>query len=168
MKRPRSAMYSPTSRSVTSLRPSAFRIFERPPPAIAHSLRVILKVFLLSSVNCDTASAGIAVGFSCRLYGVFSLALSPPLMAGFLRCDVQGRSAPRRSSGVAHRSPTQWLIISREVMNQEQFQNLPIELWDLHTLVDAVLAARIAAKKDELETRLEQLRHKDVSDHSRG
>ena len=53
-------------------------------------------------------------------------------------------------------------------MNQEQFQNLPIELWDLHTLVDAVLAARIAAKKDELETRLEQLRHKggpgDLSD----
>ena len=35
------------------------------------------------------------------------------------------------------------------------------ELWDLHTLVDAVLAARIAAKKRELETRLEQLHHKD-------
>ena len=52
--------------------------------------------------------------------------------------------------------------MSREVMNQEQFQNMSIdELWDLHTLVDAVLAARIAAKKRELETRLEQLHHKD-------
>ena len=54
-------------------------------------------------------------------------------------------------------------------MDREQFQKMSIdELWDLHMLVDAVLAARLVAKKAELERRLEQLRQKDVSDHSRG
>lgn len=32
------------------------------------------------------------------------------------------------------------------------------ELWELHQDVDSVLAARIAAKKELLESRLEQLR----------
>jgi hypothetical protein len=57
----------------------------------------------------------------------------------------------------------------RESLDREQFQKMSIdELWDLHILVDAVLAARLVAKKAELERRLEQLRQKDVSNHSRG
>jgi hypothetical protein len=57
----------------------------------------------------------------------------------------------------------------RESLDREQFQKMSIdELWDLHILVDAVLAARLVAKKAELERRLEQLRQKDVSDHTRG
>jgi hypothetical protein len=57
----------------------------------------------------------------------------------------------------------------RESLDREQFQKMSIdELWDLHILVDAVLAARLVAKKAELERRLEQLRQKDDSDHSRG
>lgn len=47
-------------------------------------------------------------------------------------------------------------------MDPRQFENMSIdELWDLHTMVDAVLAARLAVKKAELERRLEQLRPKD-------
>jgi hypothetical protein len=57
----------------------------------------------------------------------------------------------------------------RESLDREQFQKMSIdELWDLHILVDAVLAARLVAKKAELERRLEQLSQKDVPDHPRG
>jgi hypothetical protein len=42
------------------------------------------------------------------------------------------------------------------------------ELWELHRMIDAVLAARLAAKKAELERKLKQLRHKDDPDDSRG
>lgn len=53
----------------------------------------------------------------------------------------------------------------RGIMEPEQFQKMSIdELWDLHTLVDGVLAARLAAKKAELEKRLEQLRQQDRAD----
>lgn len=51
-------------------------------------------------------------------------------------------------------------------MDPEQFHQMSIdELWDLHTLVDAILAARLAAKKAELERRLEQLRQQDRADN---
>ena len=54
-------------------------------------------------------------------------------------------------------------------MDREQFQKMSIdELWELHRMIDAVLAARLAAKKAELERRLKQLRHNDDPDKSRG
>ncbi|WP_165405184.1 hypothetical protein [Bradyrhizobium genosp. SA-3] len=41
------------------------------------------------------------------------------------------------------------------MMNLEQFKDRSIdELWDLHSVVEAILAARLIAKKDELEKRL--------------
>lgn len=56
-------------------------------------------------------------------------------------------------------------LMIRGIMESEQFQKMSIdELWDLHTFVDAVLAARLAAKKAELERRLEQLRQQDRAD----
>jgi hypothetical protein len=55
------------------------------------------------------------------------------------------------------------------LLDREQFQKMSIdELWELHRMIDAVLAARLAAKKAELERRLKQLRHNDDPDKSRG
>ena len=50
-------------------------------------------------------------------------------------------------------------------MDREQFERMSTdELWELHTLVTAVLTARIVDKKNELERRLEVLeRHKEPS-----
>jgi hypothetical protein len=120
--------------------------------------------FVVHSVNRGTLSeAGIVVGFGCLLLGAcFSLvAFSPSRMAGlFSRLPLI--SFGRRDLGGA-------VADQRESLDREQFQKMSIdELWDLHILVDAVLAARLVAKKAELERRLEQLRQKDVSDHSRG
>ncbi|MDA9496180.1 hypothetical protein XI05_01165 [Bradyrhizobium sp. CCBAU 11357] len=45
------------------------------------------------------------------------------------------------------------------MIDREQLQDMSIdELWALHQDVDSVLAAMIAAKKELLESRLEQLR----------
>ncbi|SPP97639.1 conserved protein of unknown function [Bradyrhizobium vignae] len=45
------------------------------------------------------------------------------------------------------------------MIDRKQLQDMSIdELWELHQDVDSVLAARIAAKKELLESRLEQLR----------
>jgi hypothetical protein len=42
---------------------------------------------------------------------------------------------------------------------RQQFGTMSIdELWTLHTEVDRILAARLIAKKEELERRLEQVR----------
>ncbi|MCK1535357.1 MULTISPECIES: hypothetical protein [unclassified Bradyrhizobium] len=43
-----------------------------------------------------------------------------------------------------------------------QFEQMSVdELWALYTVVDQILAARIVAKKQELDRRLEQLHHTD-------
>jgi hypothetical protein len=42
---------------------------------------------------------------------------------------------------------------------RQQFEQMPIdELWALYKDVDQILAARLIAKKEELERRLEELR----------
>lgn len=47
-------------------------------------------------------------------------------------------------------------------MHREQFEQMSIdELWALHTLVDSILAARLLAKKNELERRLRLLDQKE-------
>lgn len=47
---------------------------------------------------------------------------------------------------------------SGAIMDKEQLTSMSIdELWALHTDVDEILAARIVAKKAELEKRLAQL-----------
>lgn len=44
-------------------------------------------------------------------------------------------------------------------MYQDQFERMSMdELWELHSMVNAILAERLIAKKRELETRLKQLR----------
>lgn len=48
------------------------------------------------------------------------------------------------------------------MQRREQFEQMSIdELWALHTLVDGILAARLVAKKKELERRLRLLDQKD-------
>lgn len=48
------------------------------------------------------------------------------------------------------------------MIDRQQLQDMSIdELWELHQDVDSVLAAMIAAKKELLESRLEQLRDHD-------
>ena len=43
-------------------------------------------------------------------------------------------------------------------MYREQFESKSIdELWEVHSLVNAVLTARLVAKKNELERRLDRL-----------
>lgn len=50
-------------------------------------------------------------------------------------------------------------------MDLERFKDMSIdELWDLHSVVDAILAARLIAKKDELEKRLGLLHKKSPID----
>lgn len=45
-------------------------------------------------------------------------------------------------------------------MEQKPFKSMPLqELWQLHRLVNAILAARLLAEKDRLERRLELLSH---------
>lgn len=45
-----------------------------------------------------------------------------------------------------------------DIKDKEQFRSMSIdELWALHTDVDEILAARLVAKKAELEKRLAQL-----------
>ena len=44
-------------------------------------------------------------------------------------------------------------------MYQDQFERMSMdELWELHSMVNAILAERLIAKKRALETRLKQLR----------
>jgi hypothetical protein len=50
-------------------------------------------------------------------------------------------------------------------MDLERFKAMSVdELWDLHSVVDAILAARLIAKKDELERRLGLLHKKSPVD----
>lgn len=47
-------------------------------------------------------------------------------------------------------------------MERKPFESMSLEeLWQLHTVVNDVLAARLAAKKEELERRLGLLNRKD-------
>lgn len=47
-------------------------------------------------------------------------------------------------------------------MEQERFQNMSLEeLWQLHSIVNDILAVRLNAKKQELERRLVMLRQED-------
>lgn len=47
-------------------------------------------------------------------------------------------------------------------MEQERFQNMSLEeLWQLHSIVNDILAVRLNAKKEELERRLVMLRPED-------
>ncbi|MCK1723637.1 hypothetical protein [Bradyrhizobium sp. 141] len=51
-------------------------------------------------------------------------------------------------------------------MEGKPFENMSLEeLWQLHTVVNDVLAARLAAKKEELERRLELLNREDKAIH---
>lgn len=51
-------------------------------------------------------------------------------------------------------------------MQQKPFERMSLEeLWQLHTIVNDVLAARLAAKKQELERRLELLNREDKDLH---
>ena len=43
-------------------------------------------------------------------------------------------------------------------MDRKQFESMSVEeLWELHSVVNDVLAARLSAKKQKLERRLEML-----------
>jgi hypothetical protein len=49
-------------------------------------------------------------------------------------------------------------------MERERFQNMSLdELWQLHAIVNDILAVRLNAKKEELERRLVMLRREDKS-----
>ena len=51
-------------------------------------------------------------------------------------------------------------------MDREQFERMSTdELWEIHTLVTAVLTARIVDKKNELERRLEMLERQKEPSH---
>ncbi|WP_247387004.1 hypothetical protein, partial [Bradyrhizobium sp. 143] len=57
-------------------------------------------------------------------------------------------------------NPRRWILDIRDY--RQQFENMSVdELWALFTDVDQILAARIVAKKEELERRLNQLRRTD-------
>lgn len=48
-------------------------------------------------------------------------------------------------------------------MYDRHFENMSVgELWNLYEQVEAILARRLVAKKQELEARLERLRAKDL------
>ena len=48
------------------------------------------------------------------------------------------------------------------VMDRKPFKSMPLEqLWQLHGLINDVLAARILAKKDQLEQRLAMLKREE-------
>jgi len=50
-------------------------------------------------------------------------------------------------------------VVIRGIMYQDQFERMSMDqLWELHGMVNAILAERLIAKKGELETRLKQLR----------
>ncbi|WP_247391608.1 hypothetical protein, partial [Bradyrhizobium sp. 143] len=56
--------------------------------------------------------------------------------------------------------PRRWILDIRDY--RQQFENMSVdELWALFMDVDQILAARIVAKKEELERRLNQLRRTD-------
>lgn len=47
-------------------------------------------------------------------------------------------------------------------MDRKPFKSMPLEqLWQLHGLINDVLAARILAKKDQLEQRLAMLKREE-------
>jgi hypothetical protein len=57
-------------------------------------------------------------------------------------------------------------MMVRGDLDREHFETMSIdELWALHTDVDEVLAARLIALKNKLETRLEQLGQPDPIRH---
>jgi hypothetical protein len=53
-------------------------------------------------------------------------------------------------------------------MYEEHFERMSLdELWELHSLVNAILAERLIAKKSELERRLSQLQSENELNHRR-
>lgn len=51
-------------------------------------------------------------------------------------------------------------------MERKPLESMPLdELWQLHSLVNDILAARLLAKKDQLERRLELLKREDKPSH---
>lgn len=53
-------------------------------------------------------------------------------------------------------------------MERERFQNMSLEeLWQLHAIVNDILAVRLNAKKEELERRLVLLRREDKNPPNR-
>jgi hypothetical protein len=51
-------------------------------------------------------------------------------------------------------------------MERKPFETMSLEeLWQLHTVVNDILAQRLVAKKEELERRLELLNREDKAPH---
>ncbi|MCA1515883.1 MULTISPECIES: hypothetical protein [unclassified Bradyrhizobium] len=51
-------------------------------------------------------------------------------------------------------------------MERKPFESMALEeLWQLHTVVNDILAERLLAKKEELERRLELLKREDKASH---